>query len=246
MTDEVLSCQEIFDYFSAVTGTGVERPISEGAQNAFVNLYGRLSQRCPAQECRQLADCVLHSGDGPKVFDGPDGKIRYLRMKVRTEGVRIHRRAGSDVLTGTQVELVGGDDWRLGGAQSPEWMAELAHGAALDSALDAALEELATRVGELDLCSIPGGRETVALAAVVAERLVERTGVAPVPSGIDERREQVREVLTSVAPHLSDGSPAAVRQRLKRLRQAVRVVLAAAGGAWFADLWVPLEERMQR
>lgn len=247
MTDHVLSCQEVFEFFSLETGrAGFERQLPEGAQNAFVNLYHRLSQHCPSTTCEQLCDCVLRSGDEPKRFDGPEGKVRFLRMKVRTEGRRVHRRAGADVLRSDQVRLVGDVDSEVREAAATDWVADLAAAAEREGAIADALASLRQRLAGVDLATVRGAAENVAIAAEVADRLIERTGAAPVPETDEERREVVRALIATVGPHLIEGAPAAVRQRQKRLRDIVRALLIAAGAEGLAELWVPMEVSKRR
>jgi hypothetical protein len=247
MTDCVLSCQEVFEYFAEVVArTASDHTTSEGAQNAFVNLYTRLSGACPSDRCEQRSDCVLAVDGAPKTFDGDDGKLRFLRMKVRTEGRRIHRRAGTDALRSDYVQLIGDDVWRLGGSTASDPMAELARAAEVDRALDDRLDDVQRQLAALDLARIPGGRENVAIGSAIVSGLIELTASSPVPESPEERREAVRSLMAQLAPHLGEGSGTAVRQRQRRLRSIVRSLLAAAGGESLAEIWVPLEERMRR
>jgi hypothetical protein len=247
MTDHVLSCAEVFEYFSAETSAaGVDRQLPEGAQNAFVNLYHRLSRHCPGTSCTQRRDCVLHDGGAPKQFDGPEGKVRFLRMKARTEGRRVHRRGGLDVLRSDQVRLVGDVDSEVRTASATDWVAELTDAAARDAAVSDALAALRSRLARIDLSTVRGAAENVAVAAEVAGRLIDRSGAAPIPETDEERREQVRALVALLAPWLLEGAPAAVRQRQKRLRDVVRALLVAAGGEGFAELWVPIETSKRR
>ena len=248
MTDHALSCQEVFEFFTAERGAGgADGQISEGAQNAFVNLYHRLSRRCPASDCEQRADCLLHAEGGPKQFDSEDGKLRFLRMKVRTEGRRLHRRAGRDPLVNDGTRLVGDVDSDLrGAALDGDWAEELAAAAERDARLDEALAELAQRLAELDLSAVRGGPENVAIAAEAARRLIARTGSMPVPETDEERREVVRALLATLSPKLAEGAPASVRQRQKRLRDVIRALLVACGGEGLAELWVPVEAAKRR
>ena len=247
MSDHVLSCQEVFDFFAVETGgAGPDRQLPEGAQNAFVNLYHRLSRHCPSTSCEQLCECVLHSAGAPKRFDSPDGKVRFLRMKVRTEGRRVHRRGGLDVLRSDQVRLVGDVDTEVRTAAAPDCVADLAEAAERDGAIADALAALRSRLARVDLSSVRGAAENVAIAAEVADRLIERTGAAPVPETDEARREVVRSIVAAAGPHLLDGAPAAVRQRQKRLRDIVRALLIASGGEGLAELWVPVETTKRR
>ena len=247
MTDHVLSCQEVFEFFSVETGrAGLERQLPEGAQNAFVNLYHRLAQHCPSTSCAQLCDCVLRSGGEPKRFDSSEGKVRFLRMKVRTEGRRVHRRGGVDVLRSDQVRFVGDVDSEVRAAAAIDWVAELTAAAEREGAIASALSERRSRLSQVDLSTVRGAAENVAIAAEVAAELIVRTGSAPVPETDEERREVVRQLIASVGPHLMDGAPAAVRQRQKRLRDIVRVLLVAAEAEGLAELWVPVETTKRR
>jgi hypothetical protein len=247
MNDSVLSCQEVFEYFAEAVGrAAADHTASEGAQNALVNLYTRLSGACPSDRCEQRPDCVLTVDGVPKTFDGDDGKLRFLRMKVRTEGRRIHRRAGTDALRSDYVQLVGDEDWRLGGGPASEPMAELARAAEIDRALDDRLDDVRRQLAALDLARIPGGRENVAIGSAIVSGLIELTASAPVPESPEERREAVRSLMAQLAPRLVEGPGTAVRQRQRRLRSIVRSLLAAAGGESLAEVWVPLEERMRR
>ena len=247
MTEHVLSCQEVFDFFSVETGrTGIQRQLPEGAQNAFVNLYHRLALHCPSTTCERLCECVLRSGDEPKRFDSPEGKARFLRMKVRTEGRRLHRRGGVDVLRSEQVRLVGDVDSDVRAAAATDWVADLAAAAEREGAIADALAALRERLSAVDLSTVRGAAENVAIAAEVADRLLERSGAAPVPETDEERREVVRELIAAVGPHLMEGAPAAVRQRQKRLRDIIRALLIAAGGEGLAELWVPIEAAKRR
>jgi hypothetical protein len=247
MTDHVLSCHEVVEFFAAETGrAGFEQQLSEGAQNAFVNLYHRLAEHCPGTACEQLRDCVLRSGGEPKRFDSAEGKQRFLRMKVRTEGRRVHRRGGADVLRSDQVRLVGDVDSEVPSAAATDWVAELTAAAAHDGAIADALAAVRSRLSQVDLSTVRGAAENVAIAAEVVDRLVDRTGAAPLPETDEERREVVRRLFAEVGPHLMDGAPAAVRQRQKRLRDIVRVLLSAAGAEGLGELWVPMEVSKRR
>jgi hypothetical protein len=247
MTGRVLSCQEVFTFFSREVGhAGGHQRASEGAQNAFVNLYHRLEQHCPGERCEQLAECILYVDGEPKTFDGVEGKLRFLRMKVRTEGRRLHRRGGNDALAGGHAALVGDDDWRLGGDREQEPGGSPTEAVEVERALDDALAGLRARLEGVDLSAVRGGYENVAVAAAVVAQLIELTESEPVPSEAEERRETVRRSLTELAPRLVEGAPAAVRQRHKRLREIMRVLLDAADGSWLAEVWVPPEPNKRR
>lgn len=247
MSDHVLTCEEVCAFFAtAVTPGSTGGLVSEGAQNAFVNLYTRLAAHCPAGDCTQRPDCVLHVEGRPKIFDGDDGKVRFLRMKVRTEGRRLHRRDGADVLMSGRVDLVGEDDWRLGTGTSADWMDALAVAAQRDAALDDRLRGLRDRIAALDLRTVRGGHENVAVAVAAVGRLVDLSASHPVPDRPEARRDAVRAVFDELAPGIGSASAAAVRQRQKRLRDIVRHLLESVDGGWFAEIWVPVEDAKRR
>lgn len=245
MNDGVLSCHEVFAHFSPASAGG--RPLSEGAQNALVNLYTRLSLTCPDDACSQRTDCVLHVDGQPKGFDGSDGKARFLRMKVRTEIRRLHRRVGKDVLTGGAMSFVGDDgERRFGAVEAAPWTERLADAAASDRALDEVLGGLIDALDSLDVTTVRGGRRNVVAAVEVARALVRLTAAEPLPERDEERREVVRALLAEAVPGRPDDRPPAIRTRQRRLRRIMRDVLDRVGGRWFADLWVALEENKRR
>lgn len=241
MSAHHLSCDEVFGFYQGQTSSIEGEPIPEGSQNAFIRLYTRLQRHCPAGGCLQASSCVLHDDEGPKVFDGEIGKIRFMSMYARREGERA-------ALRDPHVRLVGNnEDWQFvedDGLESSLGRAALA----LDEErqLDDRLGVLRTAVLALGPRAVDGSPANVDVAIEIALALIDRTAAQPLPHSEEERRQVVRDAHAAAQPHHLDGTDVAVRQRQKRMREIVRAVFEACHGGWFAASWVPLEETKGR
>lgn len=237
---------EVFEHFAGAAGSSsIGRPLSEGAQTAFVNLYARLAATCPGESCERRADCLLLVDGSPKGFDSAEGKLRFLRMKARTEGRRARTPRGNDLLVGGHARLVG-DERLLDGAGSGHPEDPAYDALAVEDRLTERLAEIRRRLEALDLEGVRGGHQAVAVAVSVVARLIERTDAEPLPPTDEERREEVRVLMSQVWPDVEDGKPATVRKRQSRVREVMRDIFGRIDGGWLAEHWVPFEDTKAR
>ena len=247
MTGRELSCPEILGFFEDHSRSEAsDRPLTEGVQDALLNLWTRLSAHCPSGSCDRSPECVLfdQADAGAKEFDDEQGKVAFLRSKVRREGTR----APSHWKHAPPTDLVGTGGRSAATSKPPvdRTTQRAATLLRLESDLAGVLADVRTALGAVDVRAFPFGLTNAVAAVSIAHALVDEAEFEGLPVDQEGLRQLFRRLTIEVLPLAEQGTDAAVRQRRKRLRSLVRLAFEHAGFGELGDVFAPPEPTKAR